>query len=234
MSRSRARILRIAVGLLVAGLVVIVLLAGGAWWLAGRAPSWWAPLDGASADVRAAGEALENRTVNALHRIRGRGERWTLEVDEPAVNAWLAARWDNWLRSEPARAAGLEPLREIESLAVRFDTDRLRVGARLPDRLGRRILAAALAVESANATGGGGGGEAPRIELLEAAAGRLPLPVRLLRARITSTDTVVLDESGVVTPPWPVEIRLGDGRRVRVLDVELLPERARLHLETIR
>jgi hypothetical protein len=213
----------------------ISLLAALGVLLARSTPSWWRPADPDAPGTRLAAEALEHGVVNQVHAWRPRAgaaggggawrsEPWTVSLSEGDANAWLAASLPKWLANldKPAR---LPP--ELSELQVAFASGVVRIGGRIAHAGAGHTLSASVRPEI-RADG----------SLWLAATwvrlGRMPVPASwlleramddaselggaALRSREGRAAARVL--AGMEPAAREPELRLADGRRVRLLRIE--------------
>lgn len=223
----------VSVGL--AALLSVAVIAG--LWLSRVEPVWWT----GPAPAPDAGERLQNSVINQLHLARPtapglpagepwRSDPWRVSMRSADVNAWLAQELPGWLanRSPPVRWPG-----EIESVRVEFEAGRVLVGAQVRHGGGSSVISASL--EPAMREDGSLWLTASWVKV-----GRLPAPGSWVVPRVREA----LRAAGVAAGPGPeaggaefmlrvlegkeplarcAEIRLDDGRRVRILDLEPRP-----------
>ncbi|MEL7472500.1 MAG: hypothetical protein AAGK04_04220 [Planctomycetota bacterium] len=226
-------------GVLVGGMVALCALLVVVIVQLRSAPGWWteAPTaPGAVAQAAATGEAIEHGISRVLHAPRSpdpmwdgadgswRSEAWGVTLASEDANAWLSSRLPMWLSSGDEAIEwpeGASPVR------LAFEAGSLRLGVRVPTEDGDRVLSAT-------------------VRPYVGADGGLWLPARAVHVgRLTIPATWVLDQAererrSFVPKDWadrpetramfdvfagerpvlydPV-FKLGDGRRVRVLNV---------------
>lgn len=203
--------------------------------LARATPSWWAQTMPADERARLA-KQTENSVITLVHRPQG--ERWSLEIDESAVNAWIAEKLPAWLNH--GEGADTWPP-EITELRMIFGDDRLLLAARIhdPSTDTTRVVGATLAPRITDT------GQlwipARRVHI-----GALDLPGGSLIARTADSDVLPAQLRERPTVPLllqalagdrpaleSAELRLGDGRRVRVESMTLEDGRATLVCQTV-
>ncbi len=225
----------------------LILIALG---LAGARPGWWHELDPKNQQVAAAALRVENGAATQLTQIRrtdtgaGAGggaqasDPWTISISSADANAWLAARLRPWLESQSAAFTWPEELRGVE---VRFDGGRIDVGASVGTRNGighsgapgeEQVITASLRPEFRE-------GGSLWLPAARTAIGRLSVPPSWMLSRAApaadraaaraSRDSLanmpeLRDVIGALSGDRPVMrspvIRIGDGRRVRLLKLE--------------
>ena len=215
----------------------IMLIALG---LADARPHWWREIDPKNEQIAAAALRVENGAATQLTQIRQAADSnqtsapWTIRISSADANAWLAARLRPWLESQSAEFTWPPELRAVE---VRFDGGRIDVGASVGDRAPAaaspvRVITASLRPEFRAsgelwlpaASTSVGRLSVPSSWMLSRAApaakraGGKPLPGSIesmpeLRDIISALSG---DRPMMRTPV----IRIGDGRRVRLLQLE--------------
>lgn len=195
-------------------------------------PSWW--IDNApGADRSSLARSTENGVIALMHRPQG--EIWSLTLDEPAVNAWIAERLPRWINHGEGEKAWPDDIAELRMV---FGQDSFLVAAKLkgPEE---RIVGATLLprltdsgelwlpaswvhLGSLELPGGAVLARAAHSDVLPADLRELPVVVQLLRA--LAGDRPVLESA---------EVRLGDGRRVLIRSIRFERGRATLQCETV-
>ena len=199
----RARRRRI-VAAVTAGVAALALIAAG---LAFVGPAWWFPAtDDPQVAIR--GNAVEQGIASTVTRVRTDAAPWGFAIGEDDVNDWLASRLEPWLDHDERfelPAGWTEP-------RIRFDEDVIRLAVRSPAGL---VVVLDLV---------------PRLEptlvvfdLGGTSMGRLPVPDFLsdpmLPASLSAEGGPNPVEGGFLTVPRGFE--LGDGRRIRIEDLEV-------------
>ncbi|MFZ4573238.1 MAG: hypothetical protein ACOYN0_02505 [Phycisphaerales bacterium] len=220
-------------GLSLAAIVTVALVMVG---LARVPPAWWHPVDGASADVGARAEKLENAMMGHVSLVRPRAsgptrpgvsfqsEDWRLSLRSEDANAWLAARLGLWLEH---RGADRGVRTQFESVQVQFGEQRLRMGALLMKDGREQVVG--VSARPVVRSDGSLWFEEPIIE-----AGRLSVPASwaagFLRARAERYLPAAMREqpagrelleimAGERPALREAVLRLEDGRRVRLLAI---------------
>ncbi len=212
-------------------MTLIVVVAAG-YRLTTQTPQWWASIDPKDTAVIERAERVENALTSDLSRADRQGvsgddgwqsETWVIRLTSDEANAWLNARLPRWAEN---RLEDFQWPSEVQSIQVAFEPGSIRLGAsvRLDER--ERVLSAELT---------------PRVDddgsvWLDVGwmyLGRLPLPAGwLLGADLFNiAPESIADDPGfaslarglagkqaIVREPV---IRLGDGRRVRIVSMEL-------------
>jgi len=233
---SRLQRLRLwFVGSALVAIALLSVISVFAYLLIRSAPAWWRTVDPQSPASSEAGELLQNALGNQFTAVRPAaadlqpGERWRSEVWRFAVavddaNAWLNTSLPNWIKSDPDMPAWPD---DIGSIQVAFRNGLMYVGVELLRGDGApQYLAAAVRPEMRD----DGSLWIPADTVL---VGRLPIPPEVVlsqaRARVHNILPEDLTERGrallrVFEGKEPLAespvIRLGDGRQVRVLDIQ--------------
>src|ERR1041385_5952442 len=97
MTRRSKRAIFLAVSALV---VLIVAVAGVSWWAASSTPAYWQQIDRDDPRVVQRGAAVENFISTQATSARPDMERWSIELTQEQVNAWLATRLPMWLANQ--------------------------------------------------------------------------------------------------------------------------------------
>lgn len=220
--------------MLLAGTLLLIALG-----LAGARPGWWRDIDPRNEQIAAAALRVENGAATQLTQIRRAADSnqisdpWTVRISSADANAWLAARLRPWLESQSAEFTWPPELRAVE---VRFDGGRIDVGASVGDRTVAaspvRVITASLRPEFRSS------GEL-WLPAASTSVGRLSVPSSWMLSRAAPAarraGTKALPDSLQSMPELrdimsalsgerpmmrtPV-IRIGDGRRVRLLKLE--------------
>lgn len=188
--------------------------------LAGATPGWWAERSVEDIDAALLAERVENGVATELHRGRVQEAEWTVAISDEQANAWLAQGLPRWLRNRELEWADRAP-----DVRASFEDGRIRVGAR--NGPGSRVISAAfqLRVDESGALWA---------QPSQLAAGSLRLPESWARARAREAiDRYAQDDSDrigeAIEGRAPIIDRalidLGDGRRVRVVEIESEPGR---------
>lgn len=197
-----------------AGALLLLYLA-----LAGATPSWWAERAVPREQAEILAERVERGVATELHRGRDADQPWTVSISDEQANAWLAQGLSRWLRNRR-----IEWAERVPDLRAAFEDGSVRVGARTD----ARVLSAAfnLRIDPEGALWA-----TPS----QIAAGSLRLPDSWARSRaMDALERYAQDDAARVREALegraPILDRpvfdLGDGRRVRVVEIE--PEPGRL------
>lgn len=223
------------VGSSLVAIAVLTVAVVFAYLLIRSAPAWWRTVDPQSPTSSEAGELLQNALGNQFTAVRPAaadlqpGERWRSEVWRFAVevddaNAWLNTSLPNWIKSDPDMPAWPD---DIGSIQVAFRNGLMYVGVELlrGDGAPQYLAAAVRPVMHED-----GSLWIPADTVL---VGRLPIPPEVVlsqaRARVHNILPEELTERGrallrVFEGKEPLAespvVRLGDGRQVRVLDIQ--------------
>lgn len=202
-----------------------------------QAPDWWTPIDAADPAVREAALNVENGLSGELTRRRELTERelplvgtvrasenWGVRLESGQASAWLTERLPKWAEAEGWLAAWPE---ELAELRLNFDGATIRLGARV-----RSSATSEGSYMTATLTPQFRGDGTVWLIADSVSIGRLPLPPAWVFSG-TPGDTDVLPSElegddlkeifrvflGDQPAPDPL-IRLGDGRRVRLVGIQ--------------
>lgn len=191
-------------------LLALVAVAALAAWLARGRPSWWAPVARDAAGALDTARALEQGIASETSKVRGPGAQpWSVRVRAADVNAWLGARLPQWLEFDQS----LPWPEGVNGVQARIDADGL-------------VLAAdwnGFVVSTRWSVDAGAPGAAGTLRETGTAIGNLPIP---FAAGVGAWFVPALAR------PFPLEAKLGDGRRVRVTGVEFADGEAIVDCET--
>jgi hypothetical protein len=245
-SRKRTR-KRVIIG---SAMLVLVLAGAGVtmFVLSRRAPSWWSPSDPTSPRVIERAQAIENGAATQLTKIRqsesGADAKasapWTVSISESDANAWLAARLPKWLESQAADAesSGKKPFKwpkELGQLQVRFADGAIWMGASVqPKSLGAPPQIFSASIDAVLRDDGSLWLPARFVSM-----GRLNLPASWMLSGTSNARKPLRiadvpgnlrdlpqtkDVLNILTGQTPALrrpiIRIGDGRRVKLLAIE--------------
>ncbi len=229
--RSRRLLAPVGAGLLVAVCVLVLLGLG----LMRASPAWWRTvLREDPATIRLAKD-VEARITNAIYephpivpssaRHAEPGTLWNIEVDAPSANAWLNVRLPMWLANQKEQ---FRWPRDMTDLQVDFREKRVTLGASV--RAGDRVQVLTATIDPYVDDTGRLWLPASGVSL-----GRLDIPgpwvvraVRAQAARYIPQRLRDLPETQMLFRAFQGEIalvnnavfKLGDGRKVRVLDIQ--------------
>lgn len=223
---TRWRVLTGAVMTLAAGFTVAALAAFS---LAVSEPAWWGASGVDRVEAARVAEDVERGVSNALHLGRPLGEAWMVGIAQDDANAWIADRLPMWLANQGVRRPELLP-----EVRVAFDEGRIRIGFKRRDS--ERMATVSLR---------------PRFDERGAlwtpatglSVGRLRLPSGMLRERgLDQVPDPYRESDGAKRAaatlsgeiPAPTELRLADGRVVRVTGVKVEEGRLVLTCVTVR
>lgn len=228
---------------LIAGAAILGLM------LAQATPGWWMEIDPKDPAVIEAAQRVENGAATQLTKIRksepspgsvGASEPWTIKLTASDANAWLAARLRPWLEAQEGEKFTWP--RDLERVEIEFQNGRIYVGAsiRKPGEEGRedakrQILSAALRPELRSDGGlwmpatwvSVGRLSLPPSWMLPrskregnyAKQKRLPDPTGML-AEVPQLSDLLGALAGERAAMQTAIIKIGDGRRVRLLGLE--------------
>jgi len=219
--RLRKWVLSLGLGLA----LLACLLAAVGFTLVRQAPVWWRTTDPSDPATIRAGEEVENGVVNVMYEVReSAAAPWTVTLHAADANAWLNTRLSQWLANSDAE---FEWPREIENVQVEFDDGLIQVGAQLNGRERVQILSATLRPEFRD-------DGALWVAAESVWVGRLPIPAGWIAERAGAIVGDVVPARLLENPDAahllsalagerPLDddpvIDLGDGRRVRLLDL---------------
>lgn len=234
----------------VAGAGAIIALAAGGVLIAASlvraAPDWWRSVDPTNARTIERAEALENAVVTQLYRQRESGgvdleasPPWRVAIAAPDANAWLNVRLRGWLASQHGLPTWPE---SIHDLQVDFDQGLVRVGAKVREASREHVVSAEIrpSVDARGAVW------TPAELVLW---GRLPVPGAWALDQATSPASGLVPAElrgtpeaeallgalrGSISLGQDAVITLGDGRQVRLLEVEAKAGRLELTCRTER
>jgi hypothetical protein len=228
--RARRWLLGVGVSLVLLASVLVLLSIS----LAGMTPDWWRTIRTSDPETIRAAEAIENDLANVIYAVRaGEGDVWAVTLRAPDANAWLNTRFAQWLANADAEFEWPE---EICDPQAEFDDGLIHLGVRVVRGDKTQVLAASLR-PSFDDQG------ALWVSVESISVGRLPIPSgwvvdragdfwpEVLPARLLEDPTAlrILDALAGRAPldPEPA-LDLGDGRRVRLLNLQ--PEKGRLRI----
>ncbi|NCF39085.1 MAG: hypothetical protein GWP75_03095 [Planctomycetia bacterium] len=212
-SRTRRRRIIAAVA---GGASVLGLITAG---LAFVGPAWWFPAtDDPQVAIR--GNAIEQGIASTVTRVRQDAAPWGFAIGEDDVNDWLASRLDPWLAHDDRfrlPAGWTDP-------RIRFDEDAIRLAVRSPagpvvvfDLVPRLESTAVI------------------LDLDGTSMGRLPVP-DFLSTPMLPESLSVDGGSDRASPGFlnlPRDFELGDGRRIRIEDLEVVAGEMGIRFRTL-
>jgi hypothetical protein len=212
-SRTRRRRIIAAVA---GGASVLGLITAG---LAFVGPAWWFPAtDDPQVAIR--GNAIEQGIASTVTRVRQDAAPWGFAIGEDDVNDWLASRLDPWLAHDDRfrlPAGWTDP-------RVRFDEDAIRLAVRSPagpvvvfDLVPRLESTAVI------------------LDLDGTSMGRLPVPDFLSNPMLPESLSVDggPDRASPGFLNLPRDFELGDGRRIRIEDLEVVAGEMGIRFRTL-
>lgn len=204
-------------------MAVTVVLALGVialvWWLSRVPPAWYAPppLD---QQTIALADRAEYRLVQEAQKIRAPDQDvWTLRIRQEQINAWLAARLEQWIEHEGQRWP-----EQLGTPQVSIQSHAISIALPLHGRSRTRFIVANIHPLIEDGT--------LRLELDRVALGRVSLPgeplANLLEMLGEAAPEALTVPQITTAIDWlrrrdaidPV-IDLADDRRVRIVDVHL-------------
>ncbi|MCC6320678.1 MAG: hypothetical protein IT438_04485 [Phycisphaerales bacterium] len=241
--------------LVAAVFIVIALLTAGALValaLTQERPTWWRQIDPASPDTLSVAHAVENGMATALTQVRPEApaapagsEPWKVFITTDQANAWLSARLRGWLEDQAAREGagvgggrGVKWPAEVGTPQVSFERGIIRIGAmveRSTTSGGPRLQALSAVLRPDVRADGSFWCTASSVSI-----GRLPVPASwVLKPRASGLSSPAATSQSVPSQFSRVMdalagrgpllgsaiIRLADGRRVRILELDPQPGR---------
>lgn len=179
--------------------------------LAWIAPGWWAPVARDAAGALDTARALEQGVASELTKVRGPGtQAWAVRLRDADANAWLGARLPQWLEFDQSL-----PWPEGVDAVQMHTTPR---GLTLAARWHGFVVSTNWRIEP------GTGGAPATIVADGTSVGLLPIP---FAAGVGAWFVPQLAK------PLPLDLKLGDGRRVRVMGVDFSDGEAVADCETV-
>lgn len=207
MKRSRARTFFTI-------LLVVIAAAAGAVTLARMTPAWWSPTARDAAGALDTARALEQGIASETTKVRGEGvQPWSVRVRAADVNAWLGARLPQWLEYDQS----LPWPEGVKGVQAKVDAD----GFALAADWNGFVMITRWAIEP----GAEGADGAPAtLRAAGTSIGNLPIPFA------AGVGAWFVPELGRALP---LKAKLGDGRFIKVTDVEFTDGEAILDFETL-
>lgn len=237
------------VGLSLGAIALLTIVGIGAYLLARATPAWWRTVDRENPVSIQSAQDLQNALGTQFTAVRPaatdlrpdepwRSDIWRFALEVDDANAWLNINLPQWIESDPDLPAWPDA---IESIQVAFRRGLFFVGVQLDrgDGLSQYLAAAIHPEIRAN---GSLWIPADRIYI-----GRLPIPPdtvlaqaqarvdRILPDELTENGRALLSVFRGENPlaQQPV-IRLGDGRQVRLLDIQSWQQKLIVSCQTER
>lgn len=203
-------------------------------------PTWWRSVDIQDPLTRLIAQRVENGAATELTRVRslaqsttGLSEPWTISVRADDATAWLCVRLRPWLESQPD--SKFKWPSELQQVQLHFDGGRIYFGASLLKSGQTQVITASLKPEfRADGTFW--------LPATSVALGRLSMPASWMLApehaasaddlssvkrqmpdeiaRLPQTKDMLKALAGRVPLMQSPVIRIGDGRRVRILAMD--------------
>ena len=195
-------------------LLVLVALAAGAVALARMTPAWWSPTARDAAGALDTARSLEQGIASETTKVRGEGiQPWSVRVRAADVNAWLGARLPQWLEYDqslpwPDGVKGVQAKIDAGGFELAADWNGFVVSTRWA------IDPGAEGKDGAPAT----------LRAAGTSVGNLPIP---FAAGVGAWFVPQLGKA------LPLKAKLGDGRFIKVTDVEFADGEAILDFETL-
>lgn len=195
-------------------LLVLVALAAGAVALARMTPAWWSPTARDAAGALDSARSLEQGIASETTKVRGEGvQPWSVRVRAADVNAWLGARLPQWLEYDqslpwPDGVKGVQAKIDAGGFELAADWNGFVVSTRWA------IDPGAEGKDGAPAT----------LRAAGTSVGNLPIPFA------SGVGAWFVPQLGKALP---LKAKLGDGRFIKVTDVEFADGEAILDFETL-
>lgn len=210
------------------------------------APPWWRPVRVDDPATIETAKVVQNRLLNAAHQPWEAGEAaraspsrdWSVALEPFEANAWLNVELPKWLAHQGQ--GELWP-RQMSELQVDFRASTVRLGARVRTAGGQRIVTATVRPELRR-------DGSLWVEAEQVSVGRLALPSRWALERVRRWEggwrsgaigtlpeaDHVLDALAGARPLADVaQLRLEDGRLVRLVGIEARGGRLELRCRTL-
>jgi hypothetical protein len=207
-----------------------MLLAGagtGGWWLVRAAPRYWTTVNAGDPEIRQRAAAVESFVSTQTTHVRPDMERWSIELTQDQVNAWLATRLPMWLANQGVEQSVIE---FVPSVLVHVGDEKVEFAAEL--KLNGKTQIVQFVYRAAD----GEGPEPVRLTLEGVYAGRLPLPVdwtiEQIKQRLSARGREAADQLRSLLESIDLVLKLDDGRMVKVVDMALRDGKAILTCQT--
>ena len=182
--------------------------------LSKRSPSWFQHTFTSDAAMETRGAEFEQGIAAQFTKVRGQDREWAIKISETQMNEWLASRLPKWLEYQGKSAQEFN--RKVQ---VRCEQDHMDIAAE--NFWGVGVIQ--IAPKMQPATQGNVTGATLNVSPTSAAIGSLFVPTFIIS---TFGPTDMFESLN------NAEFRLADGRRVQVIDVEVLPGEIRMQLNT--
>lgn len=192
--------------------------------LASREPASYSPPRSEDPVVLERASVFEKNFVSELTRVREQEEPWGVRIRERDLNAWLWVRFPAWVAHVRGEGAfGTEPMLQAE-----FESRQIRIASKSV------VVALEPRVEDGRTRIYGASGNA---------VGRLPVPGFMFDRMLQAIDFEALGEVFTESEPGspipasgelalPSRFRLGDGRTVELIEIQLDEDEAVLIFRT--
>ena len=196
---------------LFAALLVLVALGALGAWLARAVPAWWAPVARDAPGALDTARSLEQGIASETTKVRGEGaQAWSVRVRAKDVNAWLGARLPQWLEFDqslpwPEGVKGVQCAIDAGGLTLAADWNGF-------------VVSTHWSIDP------GADGAPATLRESGTAVGSLPIP---FAAGVGAWFVPALGR------PLALEAKLGDGRRLRVTNVDFADGEAIVDCETL-
>ncbi len=192
-------------------------------------PSYWKPVV-VTEEVKQNAEMLEQDISSQLTAQRPYDQDWQLNVKPAQVNEWLATRLPQWLANQQLDAKASE---FFHGAMVHVDDGNIELANNV--NLGGTQQVVRLIYRPEKIAGE----TSARLNLISAMGGRVPIPIETIidqvSKRIPQNNPQAkarFEQAVAKLRSMPLDMPLGDGRDVRVTDLNLSGEAAQLTLQT--
>jgi len=218
--------------LIIAACVVLIGLITGTWfwWMISRTPQWWSPTDPTNPQAAVVGQSLENRVLTRVHKSRSREENtWTIVLREQEINNWFAVRFPAWAANRiPDTPLGAGHIRQVHT---RIESDRIHLGLRAatdptadPDEGQILTITVRPQLDDENQL---------RLTIESCTAGALSLPISTITGYLNGLIDNTDDLNRIINgQPLDPIIKLADGRKVHLINLQLEPQTITLTCQT--
>jgi hypothetical protein len=209
---------------------VACLIAAVGFSLARSAPSWWVDVDKESIRNIELADQVQNLSITYIHAdhdslVEGVSQ-WPVKMTDEAANAWLNINMPGWFTKI---SDGMDWPESISQVQMVFDNGTVHLGVRVRTEIGTRIYSCAIVPELHD-------DGSLWMKARTVSMGRLKLPASwVLRGaeshaggfipeelRGTAEAEALFEKLTGKLPLFDVaEVKLGDGRRVRLLDLRV-------------
>ena len=235
--RSRVRLLHrlrkarvLIASTLIAAVGVLTFLGALVVLMARSAPAWWVDINPHSPATIDLADQVQNGALSHLFEDRHSellgAVRWPVKMTDEAANAWLNVKLPDWFAKI---SDGMQWPDSVEQMRMVFDDGSIRIGARVATESGTRIYSAVLEPELRQ-------DGSLWVRARSVSMGRLNIPAGLVlrgahadaaryipeSLRGTAEAEALFDKLSGKKPLFEdAEVHLGDGRRVKLLELRV-------------